>query len=369
MLIEFHMLQNHAPANLNRDDTGSPKEAVFGGHLRARISSQCLKRSIRRSPLFREALQGRLADRSRKIAERLTPELERLGLSSDEVAAITQRATTLGSGKVSAEGETRQTMFLTDAEVRRLAVSLTTLYRKDPQGFAALDLEKEADLASSTVPEAADIAMFGRMTTSAAFQDVTAAMQVAHALSTGKLERQTDYYTAVDDLAGPMDDAGADMIGEVEFNSACFYKYFSLDWDGLVKNLSGDEQLARQALVAFLEAAALTTPTGKQNSFAAHNPPDAILVEVKEKRIPVSYANAFVQPARAAEDRDGRTLDLVEASIARLACYAARLGKAYPLHAQRFWLTTRDLPFEGATPVSDLEALGRMVLRAIPEAR
>ena len=49
MLIEVHILQNHAPSNLNRDDTGSPKEAVFGGYKRARISSQCLKRSIRRS--------------------------------------------------------------------------------------------------------------------------------------------------------------------------------------------------------------------------------------------------------------------------------------------------------------------------------
>ena len=44
MLIQIHMLQNYAPSNLNRDDSGSPKSAVFGDQPRGRISSQCLKR-------------------------------------------------------------------------------------------------------------------------------------------------------------------------------------------------------------------------------------------------------------------------------------------------------------------------------------
>lgn len=368
MLIEFHLLQNHAPSNLNRDDTGSPKEAVFGGYLRARISSQCLKRSIRRAPLFREALKGRLADRSRKIAERLTPPLRRLGLGDEAVAAITEKATTLGSGKVSTAGETRQTMFLTDAEVQRLAEKLGELYRKDPAGFGALDLEKEAGLASSEAPDAVDVALFGRMTTSAAFPDVVAAMQVAHALSTGKIERQTDYYTAVDDLAGAHDDPGADMIGQVDFNSACFYKYFSLDWDGFLRNLGGDAGTARQALAAFLETVVLTSPSGKQNSFAAHNPPDGVLVEVKEKRVPVSYANAFVRPARNGYTGTGE-VDLVEDSINKLDDYARRLWEAYPLPARRFWLSPRGCSFSDADTVPNLDALITAVLQAIPEGR
>ena len=56
MLIEIHMIQNHSPANLNRDDLGAPKTCLFGGVTRARISSQCLKRSIRRSAEFQKAL-------------------------------------------------------------------------------------------------------------------------------------------------------------------------------------------------------------------------------------------------------------------------------------------------------------------------
>src|SRR6266516_1818721 len=96
MLIEFHLIQNHAPSNLNRDDTGSPKEAMFGGYMRARISSQCLKRSIRRSEIFESFLAGHLAQRSRKIGERLRPELQARGCSDSEVEAVVKKATGLG---------------------------------------------------------------------------------------------------------------------------------------------------------------------------------------------------------------------------------------------------------------------------------
>jgi hypothetical protein len=42
MLIELHAIQNFAPSNLNRDDTGAPKDCLFGGYRRARVSSQAL---------------------------------------------------------------------------------------------------------------------------------------------------------------------------------------------------------------------------------------------------------------------------------------------------------------------------------------
>ena len=47
MFVELHIIQNFAPSNLNRSDTGSPKDCEFGGVRRARISSQCLKRAMR----------------------------------------------------------------------------------------------------------------------------------------------------------------------------------------------------------------------------------------------------------------------------------------------------------------------------------
>ena len=38
--VEIHALQSVPPSNINRDDTGSPKTALYGGVTRARVSSQ-----------------------------------------------------------------------------------------------------------------------------------------------------------------------------------------------------------------------------------------------------------------------------------------------------------------------------------------
>ena len=141
------------------------------------------------------------------------------------------------------------------------------------------------------------------------------------------MEHEFDYYTAVDDLrqgVSSEDDKGAAMIGDIEFTSACYYKYFSIDLDGFVDNLVGQNggrvrgterarAVAIRATLAFFEAAVFASPSGKQNTFAAHQLPDAILVEVRDRKIPVSYANAFVKPVTA-----GREEDLVEQSIAAL---------------------------------------------------
>src|SRR3954464_14602980 len=99
MLIERHASQNHAPSNLNRDDTGSPKEAFFGGHRRARISSQCLKRSIRRSPFFREELGVELTFRTKRLAAEVEKALLDLGCDEPTARRLANKAAVLGSGE------------------------------------------------------------------------------------------------------------------------------------------------------------------------------------------------------------------------------------------------------------------------------
>ncbi|MHB1416584.1 MAG: type I-E CRISPR-associated protein Cas7/Cse4/CasC [Chloroflexota bacterium] len=355
MLIEIHMLQNHAPANLNRDDTGSPKEALFGGALRARISSQCLKRSIRQSPIFQQAMQGHLGTRTRRLPAEIKSEVLALGASDEAATLIAKKATAFGSGKEGDEGETRQLIFLDRADVAPLARELKATYDEvGAAAFAKLTIADVERRLAHRPPCSVDIALFGRFTTSAAFEDVEASLQVAHAISTGKVEKQFDYFTAVDDLQKDTDDHGAGMIGDVEFNSATFYKYFSLDWEALVKNLGGDADTARAAVGALIKAAALTTPSGKQNSFAAHNPPDAILVEVKGENVPTSYANAFVNPVRASAAKD-----VMEASIEALSTYAAQLKGAYGIEPLRSaCLTVRGQEVAGATRMPDL---GRLI--------
>lgn len=385
MLIEIHILQNHAPSNLNRDDSGSPKTATFGDVKRARISSQCLKRSVRRSELFGAKMGQHLATRTRRLPEqikaRFARELE-LALYA-EVAA--QKASGFGTteGKERAanpktgEYETAQTILFTRADEDAVFETLKAAAQKagsvkDFGALKAADLQKEARQ-SGFRPLAVDVALFGRMVTSEAFRDVEASAQVAHAISTHKVTPQFDYFTAVDDLqsadASVEQDAGADIIGDVEFNSACYYKYFSIHPDALVDNLVGAEfrrevapperdaqiELAALAVAEFVRAAARVSPTGKQNSFAAHQLPYAILVEVRPHALPVSYANAFVEPANA------RGKSLTRDSFDKLKTHVEAVTRKFDLESSaRFLLTEEDgeaFQIAGVSGVQSLNSL------------
>lgn len=119
--------------------------------------------------------------------------------------------------------------------------------------------------------KAVDLALFGRMVADRPELGVDAAAQVAHAISTHKVDREFDFYTAVDDL-NPREEAGAGMMGDVEFYSATLYRYAVVDLKKLLENLQDDRELALKGALAFFKAFALTLPSGKQNSFAAHNP-------------------------------------------------------------------------------------------------
>jgi CRISPR system Cascade subunit CasC len=374
MLIQIHMLQNYAPSNLNRDDTGSPKNANFGGVLRGRISSQCLKRSIRMSEVFEEAFeeQDLLAKRTKRLPGLIRDELEAVGVDSETIEAIINRVPEIGSESGRERGrrteedegplETRQLIFIGRNELRPTAEKLLQIYQE--QGEKKWAEMKIADITKelgASLPRSVDVAMFGRMTTSDAFEDVQAAVQVAHALSVNALEQEFDYFTAVDDISG---ESGAGMIGDVEYNSSTYYKYFNVHWEQLCENLGGDVQVARRAVLALLEAAATAQPSGKQNTFAAHNLPDLILVEVREKNLPVSYANAFLKPARNSHKET-----LMDDAVARLDDYVARIGTTYGLEAmdQRALTAVQDYTLSGAEVVPSLAALQEWLAVHLPE--
>ncbi len=370
MLIQIHMLQNYAPSNLNRDDSGSPKSAVFGGHPRGRISSQCLKRSIRRSEVFAAAFrdEGLLADRTNRLPRLVNEELEKLGVPEDARQTIISRLPEIGKregGGASEDDEgelkTKILLYLTPAETKIVAEKLWQLYQdKGETGFKDM---KIADLEAAlhhTMPRSVDIAMFGRMTTSAAFDNVEASVQVAHAISTNRLVREFDYFTAVDDLSG---ETGAGMIGDVELNSSTYYKYINIHWEGLVENLGGDAEIAGKTVTALIEAAAVAQPSGKQNSTAAQNLPDFMLVEIGSRNIPVSYANAFLTPV------DIRGGSLMRNSITALNDYAQRLRAAYELNGANAYFTTEpDVTIASAENATSLPGLQRWVAQKIMEA-
>lgn len=347
MFIELHLLQNFAPSCLNRDDTNSPKDCEFGGSRRARISSQCLKRAIRTQ--FKENLllpSGNLAHRTKGLVKLLSDMLKEMDKDPDQ-AQIVAEAAVRGCGLGLKEGKTEYLILLGQQEVTALAQACKTHWDKlleidfsqpddEPGDAAAKGRKGKKKAAKGAVPDevkkelarlldggkAVDLALFGRMLADLPQKNIDAACQVAHAISTNKVSVEFDFYTAVDDLS-PKEETGAGMMGTVEFNSACFYRYANLDLKQLTKNLGMDVELAGKAVEAFIHAAVCAIPTGKQNSMAAQNPPSLIFAVVREKGL-WSLANAFVNPIRP-DAKDG----LLQKSITALEDYWAKLAEAY----------------------------------------
>ena len=370
MLIQIHILQNYAPSNLNRDDSGSPKSAMFGGFQRGRISSQSIKRSIRKSSVFEEAFteNGLLGDRTRRLPLLISDALEEMNVSEEARKAIVSRSSEIGQESTKREkaivdpekAETRQLIFVGKGEARLIAKKLFAKYEEvGDKKWEKLKIDEITKELGASLPISVDIAMFGRMTTSAAFEDVQAAVQVAHALSTNRLVTEYDYFTAVDDLKPATEDSGAGMIGDVEFNSSTYYKYFNIHLEQLVENLGGDTEIARKAVTAMIEAASVAQPSGKQNSFAAQNLPDFVMVEVGDKNIPVSYANAFLAPVN---NFNG---SFMHNSIASLDEYAAQLRTVYGLETQRAYFEIEDINVQNAENVGSLKALSQWVAAQI----
>ncbi|MCB0714155.1 MAG: type I-E CRISPR-associated protein Cas7/Cse4/CasC [Ignavibacteriae bacterium] len=311
MIAELHSLTSHAPANLNRDDMGRPKSARFGGADRARISSQAIKRSIRTSNYLSERLGKKLSTRSRQIPhiilERIAPQLDgdtkKLKLLNEACEAFASVLGKLDSKrtKQTEKIHTSQIVFLTEGEIARAVGYISEIVNGEAPSKAIKKIANEgaAAIGLNRVPaDGVDMALFGRMTTDDAntFTGVDASMQVAHAISTHAVMPETDWFTAVDDFTSGDEERGSGHIGEVEFNSACFYKYFSCNLPLLIRNMSGARSEAVEALASVLDAACRVTPSGKQNTFASHSMADTALVVLRDQRIPVSLANAFERP-------------------------------------------------------------------------
>lgn len=333
-LIEIHALQNFAPSNLNRDDTGAPKDAFFGGTRRARLSSQCVKRAIRE--YCRKQNKDWVANRTKRIVdtlnEQVAPKLKNeKGFTEENLKkAIKKAVTSLGSKKkkvkVDKHEKTDVLLFLSPKEIDSLGRAITKSYvdllKDKPSDQTVTNLNDAID-GDNTSRLSVDVALFGRMLAVMPEKNQDAACQVAHAISTHAVEREFDFYTAVDDLK-PEDTSGADMMGTIEFNSACFYRYAVVDWMKLVKNLQNDEKLALKGLRAFLEGFIVSEPTGKQNTFAAHNPPEFVSISVRHNTFPRNLANAFETAIRVRKDES-----ITKESATKLIEKAKLLEKVY----------------------------------------
>lgn len=319
--IQLHTLTVYAPSNLNRDDTGRPKTAKFGGANRLRISSQALKRAIRTSDAFKSALEGHIGERTQRLGDELCAYLVSKGIAPDK--AITE------AGKIAAAfGKLKDSKDKNPTHIEQLAFVSP---REKASAFKLADLvveggelpEKTEGIAKDLLGKAdgaADIAMFGRMLASNPEFNREAAVQIAHAITTHKVDVEDDFYTAVDDLKKSDEDAGAGFIGELGFGSGVFYIYTCIDRDLLETNLGGDTELAKRTIAALIEGLATSSPSGKQASFASRSRASYIRVE-KGNQQPRSLAAAFFKPARGE--------DLLTTSIVAIEATASAMNAAY----------------------------------------
>jgi CRISPR system Cascade subunit CasC len=362
-LIEVHLLQNFAPSNLNRDDTGAPKDALFGGTRRARISSQCFKRAMRQH--FNSMIaNGSLSDadvgvRTKRLLEPLVSALVSMGrpeASAREKALIALEALSL---PVKDDGKNEYLLFFGKSEIQTIATIVDGNWdalviagetaseekkatKSKKKGNVQVDPKLIKDLEKAIDGgKALDVALFGRMLADMPKANQDAACQVAHSISTHAIEREFDFYTAVDDLK-PDDNAGADMLGTVEFNSACYYRYANIDYDKLVENLQGDKNLSQRGLKAVLEAFVIAMPTGKQNSFAAQNPPEFVAITVRHNSSPRNLANAFEAAVRI---KNGESL--TQKSVEKLLAKAQVLQSVYGGTEHTYILNLTDVSTDG----------------------
>lgn len=333
---ELHVLQSFAPSNLNRDDTGSPKDCEFGGYRRARISSQCQKRAVRNyfrsSQLLKE---DEIAVRTKRAAEMVAADLISRGQPEEQARAVARAAVrALGVTPDAKRPElTSYLLYVSSSELQALGewahensqrlLAEPSSAEGQKKGKDAKGNKKESKFkAKLNGKRAADLALFGRMLADVPEDSIDAATQVAHALSTHQVSVEFDYYTAVDDRK-PDDTAGADMVGTVEFNSACYYRYANVNRRVLEENLGDDQELTARALEAFLRGFVLSIPTGKQNSMAALNPPSFVLA-VRRSSAPCNLANAFLRPVRARGSES-----LMDVSVRALDQYWSRLLQGF----------------------------------------
>ncbi len=332
MFIELHLIQNFAPSNLNRDDTGNPKDTDFGGVRRARISSQAIKRAMREEAIFAETTQVPSGERSKWMTRPIVKRLLDAG-KSEENAQLVANATVAAyhskKEKMDTDdpGQTLVLVYFSSSEIDSIVEMLLTNWddalKAAHQGKAVNKLITKIVKETKQRTTAPDIALFGRMLADKPELNLNAACQVAHAISTHRVNMDMDFFTAVDDLQSE-EETGSSHMGVTAFNSACFYRYARIDFDLLVKNLDSNEELALKTVKGFLRSALRAIPSGKQNSFAAQNPPSFALAVARKDGMSWSLANAFEKPVRTAHEGG-----FVKNSIEAADKYWAKLSKIY----------------------------------------
>ena len=393
--IQIHFLASYPGALLNRDDAGLAKRLPYGGAVRVRVSSQCLKRHWRMADDPRAIHRmgeedGIEAERSKEAIERrvVAPLREKGGIGDDIIKAVEEAFVKGVYGAKAGDKKSRQALLLGRPEIEHLRAlaeevagtaddaeeakeKAEALFKEGKANFAAM---REANGLSSGL----ESALFGRMVTSDPSANTDAAIHVAHAFTVHEGEFESDYFTVVDDLTGRSEDneeggTGAAGVFDTELATGLYYGYVVVDVPLLVSNLAGtkrsdwdagdtDRELAARVVVNLVHLIATVSPGAKRGSTAPYGYADAVLIEAGDRQ-PRTLAGAFRDaiPLRGEGTLDARTAKAMRNELEGLdAMFGA--GEAR-------WLAARGaLAFEGPEAMS-LPDLAVRAGRAVREAK
>ncbi|WP_417357378.1 MULTISPECIES: type I-E CRISPR-associated protein Cas7/Cse4/CasC [Gammaproteobacteria] len=325
--VNFHVLISHSPACLNRDDMNMQKDAVFGGKRRVRISSQSLKRTLRKSDYYAANI-GESSIRTINLTA-LREQLQ-AQLGNKHNPAVIDQTLRLLSGRSDADFDGQDKVVgdaVTPWVVGEFEWFCKQVANANADGLDEKKLTKQlkSDVSAmqASLQQGVDVALSGRMATSGMMSEVgkvDGAMSIAHAFTTHTVDSDVDWFTAVDDLQ----ELGSAHLGTQEFSAGVFYRYASLNLAQLQENLGGVSRAKALEIAAHLaHMLATEVPNAKQRTFAAFNPADLLMVNFSD--VPVSLANAFEAPVKAKQE------GFLKPSAEAFASYWNKVAKGYGL--------------------------------------
>lgn len=298
LYLDVNVLQSVPSSNINRDDTGSPKTAIYGGVTRSRVSSQSWKRAMRQA--FEEETKDAEwleSYRTLKAPIILAKKLQKFDRELSDKDANKKSQEIFKAAGIKGLNENKDTgEYLTKA---LLLVSDGQLEKIAKFALNNEDLDKDAAKEIKNIlmsDQSLDLALFGRMVADNPELNVDASSQVAHAISTHEITPEFDFYTAVDD-AKEDDQSGSAMMGTLEYNSSTLYRYANVNVRDLMHNL-GNKDLTLEGLKLFIKDFIMTMPTGKENSYANKTLPQYVMINVRDDT-PVNLVSAFETPVRS----------------------------------------------------------------------
>lgn len=320
LYVDLNVLQTVPSSNINRDDTGAPKTALYGGVTRARVSSQSWKKAVR--DVFKQDNVS-AGTRTKQAANLLAAELKKLDASLDDEAVSAKVAEVFKSAGIKLDKKSNETGAL--LLVSRGQIAKLAQYAIDNE-----ELDKKEVKQVLKGDQSLDLALFGRMVADNPELNVDASAQVAHAVSTHEVVPEYDYFTALDDEQ-PEDNAGAAMLGTIDFNSATLYRYANVNLNELAHNLNVTDAI--KGTTDFIKDFLLAMPTGKQNTFANKTLPSYVMVTIRQDT-PVNLVSAFENPVVSSNGYVEPSITKLEAEFQRTQAFVDEpvanfvLGKA-----------------------------------------